>query len=121
MISTLLTLTLSLLIPSASATPSQTPAPELVKRACAADNCLRALRRNAPSAIPFCASYTTAPATTATATATIPAWAANCQDNPTRVSSACGCLAVCTHSLSYSVWEKKSFIHEMMGGFWGRW
>ncbi|OSS43672.1 hypothetical protein B5807_11552 [Epicoccum nigrum] len=117
---TLLTLSLILSPASASTTPSQTPAPELAKRACAADNCLRALRRNAPSAIPFCASYTTAPATatTATPTATIPAWAANCQDNPTRVSSACGCLATApltlvygpTDNTNYTIWSQAENI-----------
>ncbi|KAF1933679.1 uncharacterized protein M421DRAFT_88837 [Didymella exigua CBS 183.55] len=72
------------------AMPQPTAAPELVtlnKRACSADNCLRAVRNNVNSAIPFCSTYTTA------ATATIPTWAANCQDNPTRVTSACNCLA----------------------------
>jgi hypothetical protein len=75
------------------AMPEPTPAPELVsldKRDCSADNCLRAVRRNALSAIPFCSTYTTE------VTATIPTWAANCANNPTRVTSACNCLAVRT-------------------------
>lgn len=86
--------TLTLLVVTlkpALAIPQPTPAPELVtldKRACSADNCLRAVRNNVKSAIPFCSTYTT------DATATIPTWAANCQNNPTRVTSACNCLAV---------------------------
>lgn len=71
--------------------PQPTPAPELVtldKRACSADNCLRAVRGNVKSAIPFRSTYT------ANATAMIPTRAANCQNNPTRVTSACNCLAV---------------------------
>lgn len=73
------------------AMPQPTPAPKpvtLSKRACSADNCLRAVRNNVKSAIPFCSTYTT------DATATIPTWAANCQENPTRITSACNCLAV---------------------------
>ena len=85
----------SLLIFSLSpvlAMPQPTPAPELisleVRATCDADNCLRAARGNLKSAIPFCSIYTSQP------TATIQAWAANCQNNPTRVTSACNCLAV---------------------------
>lgn len=82
---------LALTLQPALSMPEPTAAPALHgldKRACSADNCLRAVRRNVQSAIPFCSTYTTE------ATATIPTWAANCQNNPTRVSSACGCLAV---------------------------
>lgn len=86
---------LALTCQSTLAMPEPTPAPELSrldKRDCSADNCLRAVRRNVLTAIPFCSTYTTE------ATATIPTWAANCQNNPTRVTSACKCLAVRTPS-----------------------
>ncbi|KAF2248282.1 hypothetical protein BU26DRAFT_330719 [Trematosphaeria pertusa] len=83
----------SFLISSALATPAPTPAPELSlaleKRDCAADNCLRAMRNRISTAVPFCSTYTT------DAAVTIPTWAtAQCASNPTRVTSACGCLAV---------------------------
>jgi hypothetical protein len=68
-----------------------TPAPSLQtleKRDCAADNCLRAFRNRVVTAVPFCETYTTA------TSATIPTWASACSANPTRVSSACGCLEV---------------------------
>ncbi|KAH6622201.1 hypothetical protein C7974DRAFT_473554 [Boeremia exigua] len=106
---------LSLALHPALAMPEPTPAPELhtlEKRACSADNCLRAVRRNVLSAIPFCSTYTTE------ATATIPTWAANCQDNPTRVSSACSCLATAplvqvygpTDDTRYTIWEQADNI-----------
>ncbi|KAF2993790.1 hypothetical protein E8E13_000009, partial [Curvularia kusanoi] len=71
-------------------TPSPTPPPSPLNplpTACNADNCLRALRRNAPSAIPFCSTYTTSPVPSTSLTPTIPNWAANCQNNPTRVTT----------------------------------
>ncbi|KAH7402950.1 hypothetical protein BKA66DRAFT_564833 [Pyrenochaeta sp. MPI-SDFR-AT-0127] len=91
--------------------PQPTPAPELItleKRACSADNCLRALRNRIVTAIPFCSTYTT------DAAATVPTWAANCADNPTRVTSACACLATApltqvygpTDNTNYTIWEQ---------------
>jgi hypothetical protein len=80
-----------LFTPLILANPMQTPAPELQsleKRACNADNCLRAFQRSVLSAVPYCETRTAAP------TPTIPAWAENCQGNPSRVASACGCLEV---------------------------
>ncbi|KAF2026796.1 hypothetical protein EK21DRAFT_92045 [Setomelanomma holmii] len=76
-------------LPLILASPAPTPAPELrslEKRACAADNCLRAFRNRIVTAVPFCESYTT------TSAAPIPTWASGCSANPTRVSSACACL-----------------------------
>ncbi|KAJ4984017.1 hypothetical protein SVAN01_10511 [Stagonosporopsis vannaccii] len=110
-----LTSMLALTVQPVLATPEPTPfpsLPNLQKRDCAADNCLRAVRRNVLSAIPFCSSYTT------DATATIPTWAANCQNNPTRVTSACNCLATAplqlmygpTDNEKYQIWEQAENI-----------
>ncbi|KAH9877737.1 hypothetical protein J1614_002954 [Plenodomus biglobosus] len=111
----ILTTLLSLPLQHALATPSPTPAPEITtlnKRDCSADNCLRAIRRNVLSAIPFCSTYTS------TATATIPTWAANCNNNPTRVTSACNCLATApftqvygpSDNTNYTIWEQADNI-----------
>ncbi|PSN61480.1 hypothetical protein BS50DRAFT_578478 [Corynespora cassiicola Philippines] len=73
--------------PAPAPIPAPTPAPELQKRDCAQDNCMRAMKNRLLTAVPFCSTYTTE------AAATIPTWAtAQCQSNPTRVSSACNCL-----------------------------
>ncbi|RDW69285.1 hypothetical protein BP6252_08305 [Coleophoma cylindrospora] len=64
--------------------------PQLERRACAHDNCLRAFIKSATDAAPFCASYTAA---SATATASpLPAYATQCANLPARVASACACL-----------------------------
>ncbi|KAJ8110557.1 hypothetical protein OPT61_g6635 [Boeremia exigua] len=91
---------LALTLQPALGMPEPTAAPELHsldKRACSSDNCLRAVRRNVISAIPFCATYTTEP------TATIPTWAANCQENPTRVYGP-------TDNTNYTIWEQAENI-----------
>ncbi|KAH8727167.1 hypothetical protein GQ44DRAFT_704621 [Phaeosphaeriaceae sp. PMI808] len=114
---------LAFVLPAATLTlanPMQTAAPELPgleKRACAADNCLRALQRNILTAAPFCETYTQ------TTAAPIPTWAANCQQNPTRVSSACGCLATGTltkvygpvDNTNYTIWEQATNIRSLPG------
>jgi hypothetical protein len=61
--------------------------------ACASDNCLRALKRH--SAADFCSTYTTA---ISTATTSLPAYVTACSDSPSRISSACSCLATASVS-----------------------
>ncbi|KAF2740075.1 hypothetical protein EJ04DRAFT_508083 [Polyplosphaeria fusca] len=111
----------------ASPQPTATPAPapdalyHLEKRACNADNCLRALQNRASSAIPFCSTYTTS------ATATIPTWATSqCANNPTRVTSACNCLATeplkkvygPTDNTNYTVYSQAHNINSRPAASW---
>ncbi|RFU23804.1 hypothetical protein B7463_g12534, partial [Scytalidium lignicola] len=63
--------------------------PQLERRACAHDNCLRALIRSSAAALPFCFTYTGA---VQTATTSLPAYATACAEQPARISSACSCL-----------------------------
>lgn len=61
--------------------------PFTIATSCNEDNCLRALRNRAPTASPYCSTYTT------TSNTAVPTWASSqCASNPTRVSSACSCL-----------------------------
>ena len=110
--------------PAPAAGPIATPAPDLVhldKRACAADNCLRALRNSISTAEPFCRTYTTETA------ATIPTWATGpCATNPTRVTSACGCLATGTltqvygptDNTNYTIFEQAVNINSRPSDTW---
>lgn len=59
--------------------------------ACSSDNCLRALKRY--SAADFCSTYTTA---ISTATTALPTYVTACSNSPSRISSACSCLATAT-------------------------
>ncbi|KAH8819838.1 putative DNA repair exonuclease SIA1 [Xylogone sp. PMI_703] len=63
--------------------------PQLERRGCAHDNCLRALIRSSKAALPFCYTYTTA---VQTATTSLPPYATACAAKPARISSACSCL-----------------------------
>ena len=85
-----LSLVTSLLV-LANPVPEPTPAAVLEDRsACTQDNCLRALSNHATSASPYCSSYLTA---TQTATTGFPTYIpSTC--GPSRVSSACTCLAL---------------------------
>ena len=56
--------------------------------ACSSDNCLRALKRY--NAADFCSTYTSA---INTATTSLPAYATACSNSPSRISSACSCIA----------------------------
>ena len=62
---------------------------QLGRRDCSHDNCLRALIRSSADASSFCATYTDV---TLEATATLPAYATQCSNEPSRLSSACSCL-----------------------------
>lgn len=64
---------------------------------CAHDNCLRQAIRSALAVSSFCASYTLA---TNTASAGFPGCLSACNNSPTRVSSACTCLATYTSSVA---------------------
>ena len=67
--------------------------PAVEKRAvCNADNCLNALKNHAASASAYCTSYTTS---TQTATTGFPTYIPQ-TCGPSRVSSACSCLATTT-------------------------
>ncbi|KAH8812273.1 phosphoesterase superfamily protein [Xylogone sp. PMI_703] len=76
------TTTLSTVTTTAASTTTGAIAPN-----CAHDNCLRAAIRGSASFTEFCATYTAAP------TVSIPSYLDNCQANPSRISSACSCLA----------------------------
>lgn len=60
---------------------------------CNHDNCLRQLIRASTWATSFCATYTT---TVNTVTTGLPTKVANCQANPSRISSACRCINTTT-------------------------
>lgn len=60
------------------------PTPTTLK--CNRDNCLRQFIQQSSSASEFCPTYTTASSTS------IPTFASNCGDSPSRVSSACSCI-----------------------------
>jgi polygalacturonase len=54
------------------------------------DACASAFTASAAAAITFCKTYTTASQTTTTS---LPAFATYCSDKPSKLSSACSCLA----------------------------
>ncbi|KAN0120333.1 hypothetical protein V8E51_002541 [Hyaloscypha variabilis] len=77
---------------ASTSTPTSTPTPPA--NDCQHDNCLRHFIRH-PEATGFCATYTTE---LNTATTGLPALVSQCQYDPTRISSACSCIATGTSS-----------------------
>jgi hypothetical protein len=76
-----------IILPSASSIfPTSTSTPP---NHCNHDNCLRQFIRQ-PEVTGFCATYT---ATTNTATAELPTYVSQCNAEPSRISSACSCIA----------------------------
>ncbi|KAL3419686.1 glycosyl hydrolase family 28 [Phlyctema vagabunda] len=70
--------------------------PQLGRRACAHDNCLRSLIKSSVSAAPFCASYASE------AASVLPEFASPCSGDVARVASACACLPAAISS-TYSI------------------
>lgn len=60
---------------------------------CNQDNCYRAFAQKTSSVSAFCSTYTT---TVNTATTSLPTYATACSNLPSRVSSACSCIAPST-------------------------
>lgn len=73
--------------------------PQLDRRACSHDNCLRAFIGSSATAATFCATYTTS---VLTATIGLPTYATQCSNLPSRVSTACSCLFTAVASTSSS-------------------
>lgn len=70
--------------------------PVLEPRDCTHNNCLRQLIA-APSAAAFCATYTT---TTNTASTGLPTYVSQCSSVPSKISSACSCLATTAQAIT---------------------
>ncbi|PVH74092.1 hypothetical protein DL98DRAFT_519502 [Cadophora sp. DSE1049] len=86
---------LSIATLSDSLSSYRTPAiPTMKPNRCHHNNCLRQFIRN-PQVSDFCATYTT---TVNTATTDLPNYVSQCHADPTRISSACSCIATTTPS-----------------------
>lgn len=102
---------------TSTSTTLVTATPSVIAPDCTHDNCLRQFIREASQVSAFCPTYTAS--ASSSASSALPTFVSNCDNSPSRVSSACSCIVTQTATSTASSSSATSPSGYYMRVLWG--